>query len=172
MNRRWLAVAVAVWLMMGGVSQAGMKQLVLRVDGLACPFCAYGLEKKLMALPGVTSYDADLREGKVFVGLEPSASVDMEQVQEAVKKGGFTLRSITLTASGTLTETADGWMLDVNDADQFLLVSPERLGPQLEDGVRQGQVVEVTGVLQTRETGPPELSIEDIRPVGQTVQDP
>ena len=171
MNRRSLVVAVAVWFMMGGVSQAGMKQLVLRVDGLACPFCAYGLEKKLKVLPGVTSFDADLREGKVFVGLEPSASVDVEQVQEAVKKGGFTLRSITLTASGTLTETADGWMLNVNDADQFLLVSSERLGPQLEDGAKQGQIVEVTGMLQTRGTGPLEFSIEDIRPIEQSVQD-
>ena len=25
----------------------------LHVDGLACPFCAYGLEKKLGAVPGV-----------------------------------------------------------------------------------------------------------------------
>ncbi len=172
MNNRWLIAAVALWLLMAGISEAGMQQLVLRVDGLACPFCAYGLEKKLTALPGVTSYDADLREGKVFVGLESSASVVVERVQQAVREAGFTLRSVMLTASGTLTETADGWMLTVSAADQFLLVSAEPTRPQFGNWARQGQVVEVTGTLQTRETGPPALSIEAIRPVGQTVQDP
>jgi len=172
MKRRWLAVAVVVWLMMGGVSQAEMKQLVLRVDGLACPFCAYGLEKKLMVLPGVTSYDADLREGKVFVGLEPSASVDVEHVQEAVSKGGFTLRSITLTASGTLTKTAHGWTLDVNDANQLVLMRSERLGLQLEDGMRPGQVVEVSGLLQARDASSQKVVIEDIRLLGQSNLEP
>ena len=172
MNNRWLIAAVALWLLMAGISEAGMRQLVLRVDGLACPFCAYGLEKKLPALPGVTSYDADLREGKVFVGLESAASVVMGRVQQAVREAGFTLRSVMLTASGTLTETTDGWILGVSDTDQFLLVGAEGLKQQLAEWARQGQVVEVTGTLQTRETGPQGLSIEDIRPVGQTVQDP
>lgn len=78
------------------LAQEEERTLVLRVDGLACPFCAYGLEKKMMALPGVVSYDADLREGKVFVGLSADASVDEEDVRRRVKKSGFTLRGLTV----------------------------------------------------------------------------
>ncbi|MGN2393298.1 heavy-metal-associated domain-containing protein, partial [Pelomicrobium sp. G1] len=31
----------------------------LQVDGLACPFCAYGIEKKLRALDGVDKVKVD-----------------------------------------------------------------------------------------------------------------
>ncbi|MDQ3269572.1 MAG: heavy-metal-associated domain-containing protein [Pseudomonadota bacterium] len=32
----------------------------LRVDGLACPFCAYGIEKQLSKLDGVARVETDI----------------------------------------------------------------------------------------------------------------
>lgn len=77
------------------------KQLILRVDGLACPFCAYGLEKKMMNIPGVLSYDADLKKGEVYVGLQEDAKIDVKILTKAVKESGFTLRKVFI-------KTADG----------------------------------------------------------------
>lgn len=39
----------------------------MRVDGLACPFCAYGIEKKLKAIDGVSDIKVDLDKGLVSV---------------------------------------------------------------------------------------------------------
>ncbi len=39
----------------------------LRVDGLACPFCAYGIEKKLKALDGVVRLETNIKDGTVLV---------------------------------------------------------------------------------------------------------
>ncbi len=33
----------------------------IRADGLACPYCAYGIEKKFKAIKGVKNIDVDLK---------------------------------------------------------------------------------------------------------------
>lgn len=63
------------------------------VDGLACPFCAYGLEKRLLKEPGVVSVQTDISAGRLIVQMEEQATLNHEQAHEAVKDAGFTLRS-------------------------------------------------------------------------------
>ena len=70
-------------------------QYELRVDGLACPFCAYGVEKKVSALPGVTQVDIDIDAGKVLVTLADGANLTEAQSREAVAQAGFTLREFS-----------------------------------------------------------------------------
>ena len=44
---------------------AADKSYVLGVDGLACPFCAYGIEKRLNKVDGVTGVEVDVgKRGK------------------------------------------------------------------------------------------------------------
>ena len=38
---------------------AAQEAYALTVDGLACPFCAYGLEKHISALDGIESIEID-----------------------------------------------------------------------------------------------------------------
>jgi copper chaperone CopZ len=63
----------------------------LQVDGLACPFCAYGIEKKLTALDGVEKVETHIREGAVIVTMEDGASLDEATAKRAVEAAGFTL---------------------------------------------------------------------------------
>ncbi len=65
----------------------------LQVDGLACPFCAYGIEKKLSAIDGVEKIDVDIKEGQVIVTLADGASLSEDRARQAVKDAGFTLRA-------------------------------------------------------------------------------
>ena len=65
------------------------------VDGLACPFCAYGLEKKLKKLEGVEALTVDMKEGQVQIKLKEGATVTEEQISEAVTDAGFTVTEIT-----------------------------------------------------------------------------
>ncbi len=37
------------------------------VDGLSCPFCAYGIEKKFSKVKGVEKIDIDLKTGTTIV---------------------------------------------------------------------------------------------------------
>ncbi len=65
----------------------------LQVDGLACPFCAYGIEKKLSAIDGVDKIDVDIKEGQVIVTMADGASLSEERAGQAVTEAGFTLRA-------------------------------------------------------------------------------
>ena len=64
----------------------------LRVDGLACPFCAYGVEKQLKAVQGVEKVDVDLKTGNVTVTVVEGAVFDEATAKKAVTDAGFTLR--------------------------------------------------------------------------------
>ncbi len=67
---------------------------VIKVDGLSCPFCAYGLEKKLKQVNGVTKVEVEIKTGKVIVTLKPDLKVTDEALKKAVEKAGFTPRAI------------------------------------------------------------------------------
>jgi len=69
----------------------------LRVDGLACPFCAYGIEKKLNAIDGVDEVDIDLNSGLVTVDVTEGTSLNDLQMTELFNDAGFTYRSMTET---------------------------------------------------------------------------
>ena len=64
----------------------------LYVDGLACPFCAYGVEKKVGGLDGVERVDIEIDEGLVAVTLAAGATLDEAAARRAVDEAGFTLR--------------------------------------------------------------------------------
>ena len=71
------------------------KQLAIQVDGLSCPFCAYGLEKNLKKVKGVSEVEVDMKTGKAFVTIISEAKVTHAQLKEAVKRAGFSAKEIT-----------------------------------------------------------------------------
>jgi mercuric ion binding protein len=64
----------------------------LQADGLACPFCAYGIEKQLGALEGVASVETDVKSGTVTITMEEGATLDETDAERAVDRAGFTMR--------------------------------------------------------------------------------
>ena len=76
---------------------AGGNQYALAVDGLACPFCAYGIEKRLSAIEGVESVETDVKSGQVVVTLAEGMTLSEEVARQAVEDAGFTLRSLKQT---------------------------------------------------------------------------
>jgi periplasmic mercuric ion binding protein len=63
------------------------------VDGLACPFCVYGIEKQLDKLDGIERMETDLQDGKIVLEMGEGATLNEESVRDAVTRAGFTLRS-------------------------------------------------------------------------------
>ena len=75
--------------------EAGSETATIAVDGLSCPFCAYGLEKNLKKVNGVESVSIDMKTGHATVAFKQDAGVDDQALRQAVKKAGFTARDIT-----------------------------------------------------------------------------
>jgi len=65
----------------------------IEVAGLACPFCAYGIEKKLLALDGVETVETELKDGVVVVAMREGAALDEATAKQAVEAAGFTLEA-------------------------------------------------------------------------------
>ncbi len=76
------------------LAQDAKRSLIIQVDGLSCPFCAYGLEKNLNKVDGIDSVHMDMKSGKATVLLKPDAHVDDQVLRKAVEKAGFTAREI------------------------------------------------------------------------------
>ncbi len=68
--------------------------VIIEVDGLSCPFCAYGIEKRLKKIDSVAELSVLLEEGKVQLKLKEGATVSEERIQQAVADAGFEARSI------------------------------------------------------------------------------
>lgn len=71
----------------------------LQVDGLACPFCAYGIEKKLHAIKGVEAVQTDIASGSVYIRMTPGATLDEATANQAVQAAGFRLKGLKQTSA-------------------------------------------------------------------------
>lgn len=99
------AAALALALATGSAASAQVTEARLRVDGVACPFCAYNMEKRIKTLDGFAEkgkVETNLGTGVIVVPWSSNERFDPSAVRQAVKESGFTLRSIGVTASGTL----------------------------------------------------------------------
>lgn len=73
----------------------------LHVTGLACPFCAYGIEKKLSAIEGVERVETHIKEGAVIVTMRDGATLDEAAARKAVQAAGFTLEGFDVADPDT-----------------------------------------------------------------------
>lgn len=76
----------------------------LRVDGLACPYCAYGVEKKIKALDGVDkgSIEIKLNEGLVVFKANTEPPLTEGFLTKLINDAGFTLRGLKTQALSSL----------------------------------------------------------------------
>ncbi|PHS56840.1 MAG: heavy metal transport/detoxification protein [Sulfurimonas sp.] len=68
---------------------------IMRVDGLACPYCAYGIEKKLKAINGIKKINVKLEKGLVIVDVKDGVILSEKRMIKLFNNAGFTFRSMT-----------------------------------------------------------------------------
>ena len=88
-----LSVWISVFLLMGLspiYAQDSNRIILVQVDGLSCPFCSYGLEKKLKKLNGVGKVEIHMRQGKAEMKVNPGITISDESIKQAVIDAGFT----------------------------------------------------------------------------------
>jgi mercuric ion binding protein len=81
-------------LFLAGPLWAGGTRYEMRIDGLACPFCAYGVEKKLKAIEGTRNIEVDLDRGIVKVDVTEGRELTEVQMRQLFHDAGFTYRSM------------------------------------------------------------------------------
>ena len=64
------------------------------VDGMACPFCAYGIEKKIKKIDGAKDLYIDINEGYITFAISSDKKPTEEALNKIVKEAGFKVRKI------------------------------------------------------------------------------
>jgi len=95
MNKIPALAVILVTLIAPLAVNAAATRYQLEVDGLACPFCAYGIEKKLSSIDGVLDIKVDIEKGQVIVVMEDGSTLSETLADEMVSKAGFSLRSFS-----------------------------------------------------------------------------
>jgi len=164
--RRAALAALLVVLGLGGVRSSGAADIVLRVDGLACPFCAFGVEKKLLAVPAVEGIDVRMNEGKVILQLREGARLEVAALNAAVEDAGFTLRKVLIEdAVGTLSRDGSGeLLLRCSEPPATFRLKLAGEGARLD--AKAGSAVAVSGTVEEYEADPAPLVVTSLRPVG------
>lgn len=104
-------------------SEARIESATVVVEGMACPFCAFGIEKRLKKVGGVGSIEVNLGAGSAALTASDGASIDVSNIPEAIRKAGFTPGTIEVTAVGTLSAADRGrLLLEISGSDQELLL--------------------------------------------------
>ena len=93
-RKRLLGLALGALVFAGSVQvwAAGAVRR-FQVDGLACPFCSYGIEKQLKAIPGVKAVSISIKTSTVTVSMTEGAKLTRERANHAVQAAGFTMRN-------------------------------------------------------------------------------
>lgn len=155
---------------------AQINSVEMEVDGMTCPFCVYGIEKKLEALEEVEDAGANLKAGTVDINLKENEPIDLERLEKAILESGFTPGRLKIEATGELTryklEEKEYPALKVTGSNQVLLLTStpyhekeeflaEEKLDELEEAAEKGTKITITGYVHTHQKSlPPTVSVE------------
>ena len=125
---RKLFMVLLLMFSIASVAFAEVNKVTVKVDGLSCAFCAYGLQKGLKKVEGVQEVKIFVDAGRAELKVKPGAAVGIEEIESAVKKAGYTPRAITVEATGNVVDWNGRPVLAVSPGDiKFLLEENESL---------------------------------------------
>lgn len=90
MRNRILLIIATLCLSVSAIAQH--KHYEMKVEGLSCPICSYGLEKKLKQIDGIGNINIELTTGIVTFTMKEGKTVTEEQMNKKVKDAGYTFK--------------------------------------------------------------------------------
>ncbi len=146
-----MACLVLLALATAAPAHARVESATVIVEGMACPFCAFGIEKRLKRVEGVGSIEVSLTESSASMSASDEGSIDVASIPEAIREAGFTPGTIEVAAVGTINaEDRKRPLLEVSGTDQeFLLVDiSEEMAEKVTQYASAGVRVRVSGELR------------------------
>lgn len=147
-------------------ASAQVEAAAVKLDGLSCPFCAYGLEKRLKKVEGVEKVEIKVGQATAELTVKKGKILSIEEVEKAVKDGGFTPRELSLTVTGRLAERDGRMVLALPESEEILLLEGNEQLQKVREALKDAdKLVRLTGkATRKREEGhashPHTLSIE------------
>lgn len=74
-------------------------QVEVAVQGMVCPFCAQGIEKKFKEFKQVDTVDVDLDKKLISLKFKDGQRLTDKEINETVKNAGYTPGTITAKAN-------------------------------------------------------------------------
>lgn len=128
--------------------QAQVEKVDIRVDGLSCPFCAYGLEKKLKRIEGVGGVKIYIDKGVATLQNKKERSIAFENLDSVVKDAGFTARQITATVVGKVAQSDGTLVFSVTGSDVIFIINDNAEFQKLSSALKGSEKrVRITGRL-------------------------
>jgi len=85
-------------------AQKERDKFTVQVDGLGCPFCAYGLEKKFKELKGIKNVKIEIDTGMFSFTYPAAKKLSIDRVKKQVMAAGYTPVITTIKRSNGETE--------------------------------------------------------------------
>ena len=143
---------------------ASENKVFIRTDGLACYFCAYGLERFFKKTGRIAAFDMNMEEGIVEVTLiEGQPLVSAADLNRYVHDAGFSPRWIKVDLVGRFVREGDRLFLDVADTKERVPVSESELARNLPQAAFDNRMrIEARAVED--ESAPFALELEKFQP--------
>jgi len=152
------------------VSAAETNPIIIQIKGMACPFCVYGVEKRLKTVSGIRSVKTDYKAATATLDKNPAVPVDLGAIEKAVRDAGFTVERIDLSIRGSPTVWEGKPALkDTESGQVFLLVEPgkdhfqEFLAPEKWSEIRRETKVEIQGEAHAHIGSSPAIAVRSYR---------
>ena len=102
-------------------AQASRDQIEVQVDGLGCPFCAYGLDKKFKEFKGIKDVTIEMETGQFNFTFPTEEALSLEKIQNQVDKAGYTaVTTKIIRADGTVEESKQN-ITELSDESKIVL---------------------------------------------------
>ena len=92
----------------------------VRVDGLGCPYCAYGLEKKFKEFTGIADIKIDMETGIFNFSYPAAKPLTINKVQDQVRAAGYTPVSLEVTRADGSVETGKMELPEIEVTDAMV----------------------------------------------------
>jgi len=66
----------------------------IEIKGMACPFCAFGMEKELKKVSGVDNVEIELESGLAYISTPVKQKPTTESLEKIIIDAGFTVGRI------------------------------------------------------------------------------
>ena len=112
-----ITLVIGMMTVFGANAQKAMDNFMVQVDGLGCPFCAYGLEKKFKEFKGIKNVKIDIETGDFSFAYPAEKELTLIAVQQQVEKAGYTPITAKIErADGKIEESAGQFVSEITES--------------------------------------------------------
>lgn len=122
------------------------RHVEFRMNGLACPFCLYGIKKRLNALKGVADIEASFEKATATLWIQPGSPTALWDLSDAVRRAGFSTDTFWITDAGRFRKEDAGYVFEsMTNGERFQIAADSKLDSLTSDTAAGPVACSLTG---------------------------